>query len=263
MPHPGQQHQAGATDRRRRGVATAGGDHEVFFPMDDQGAATNPLQLLGTVGGVDDCADLPGGTEVARLATASLPGQLGILTQGRLVPLEGGADHAHDVHVVANAFLLAARRAAQQLQKGLERRLADAQGTRGGKDRCEGPDPLRITCREGLRDHAAHRHSHDMRCLQLQAVHQADDVVGHVGQVIAGGALAQELLQGRGGRHVGEERPARVTVVQRDDLQPLLDQPGDQRLRPVGKLQPEADDEQDRRGTLDTVAAIAELAFAR
>jgi hypothetical protein len=102
-----------------------------------------------------------------------------------------------------------------------------------------------------------------VRRTQAQAIHEADHIVGHVAQVIPRSRFAEELLQGRGRGNLGEERPARVTVVQRDHAQAPLDQAGDERFRPIDQLQPQADDEDDRRRGFRTVAAIAEATLAR
>lgn len=124
----------------------------------------------------------------------------------------------------------------------------------GGK----GGGGARLTA-EGERLLALYRRLEALQAQVLQAAEDAEDL-NLIGRLMLR-TSARNQLHGRG--DLGEERPARVTVVQRDHAQAPLDQAGDERFRPVDQLQPQADDEDDRRRGFRTVAAIAEATLAR
>ena len=104
---------------------------------------------------------------------------------------------------------------------------------------------------DGLRDHATHRHSHDMRLLNTESVKQTDRVICHIGDQVAGlwWALDQRCkhrsrLRGRLPVELGRE--TLITIVERDHLETCRNEPVDESVGPVSELATEAHHQQQR-----------------
>jgi hypothetical protein len=123
--------------------------------------------------------------------------------------------------------------------------------------------PLGLGDRHGLRDHAAHRHPAHVRGLDAEVVEQAERVVGEIGHGVGDGrAVADErtdkvapadsvLLQVR--------RPADVTVVVANDVEPTVDQVVAELVVPPDRGAAQSHHEQQRWCGLRSERAVRDL----
>ena len=121
--------------------------------------------------------------------------------------------------------------------------------------------------REVLGDHPAHARAQHVKLLDLQRVHQAQAILGHIAQGVGrrnGQAeLVTQHLEGQvgTGRRLAPGRQADITIVVADHPKALLTERHDHFIRPMDQLPAQPHHQQQRRigDTTDTLVGQAYL----
>ncbi|MNM58534.1 hypothetical protein D3C81_697660 [compost metagenome] len=190
-------------------------------------------------------------------------GRSRLLQQHRtLITHLGTAQGCQQVSLLLDRHLPAWRTApCQQLhQRGVRCRQTCRPRTR--HDQCQAAHPIRCHRCQVLGDHPAHAHPQYVELAYAECVHQAQAVVGHVGQRVGCGDGQTDLVAQQFDRQVGRRRelvPTRkpdIAVVVANNPKALATQRLDHIVRPVDQLPAQAHHQQQGRIPRGTDALI-------
>ncbi|MCY1240865.1 hypothetical protein D9M72_537340 [compost metagenome] len=140
----------------------------------------------------------------------------------------------------------------QQLHQRRTRRR-QAFGPGAGHDQGQALDPLRGHGRHVLGDHPAHAGAQHVELIDVQGIHQAQAIVGHVGQRVRRRHRQSEFVaqhfecQVGFGRCLPPGRQADIAIVIANHPEPLLAQGDHHLVRPVDQLPAQAHHQQQGR----------------
>jgi hypothetical protein len=118
----------------------------------------------------------------------------------------------------------------EQRTERADAREGIATAARGRHDRRQRGDALRVLNRHRLRDHSAHRGTHDVKARVTEVGHDAERIPRHVLEGVRGREPEPEQRTEEALRHVGytevtrARRLSRVAVVEPDDLEATFDE---------------------------------------
>ena len=258
VAHPLDHDQLCVGDRGRGGAAAGRVDHPVLIAVHHHRRRRDPPELGRPVTGLHDRRHLAagpgGGVGIAVIAAHGAVADVGLVERE-----SARADVAEQDRGAVGGLVAILRPGTPHHPQRRRGDPAGPAGARGGHDRDEAADVIRVARRQGLGDHPAHRDADDVRRREPQGVEQARGVPRHVAEVVLlrvkapGGELGHPRRSRRG---VG--RAADVAVVEPDRGKAAGDQRVAERIRPRQQLLAEAHDQQHRRVRRRAEALVAE-----
>ena len=219
-----------------------------FDAVNDGDRHVDVGQPLRAVGLGEHREHVPSGAARAPAAVVRLVGAgQGCLARGRV---GGGGERLGRTDGLLGVGVASAAGGAEQQRDELRVEPADGAASRRGHDRRQRQHAVAVVDRQGLADHAAHRHADDVDAVETEVVEQPDGVDGEVVDRVRRPAAAE---RGADDVALGDpvlaqlRRATGIPVVVPDDEETTIGQHLAERRIPPVHGAAETHDQQDRR----------------